>query len=58
MGVQLVCCEVFAESMQQAYDKQQRFVAAIRHAEVTLVSKARAGEQVALVFDYLRYCCS
>lgn len=44
--------EVFAESMQQAFEKQKGFVDAIRSAEVALVSQEREGNQVALVFDY------
>ena len=44
--------EVFASSMQEAYEKQKGFVGAIKKFDVTLLSSSIAGNTVELSFQY------
>jgi len=44
--------DVFAESMQEAYDKQKGFIESITAFNVTLLSKEISDEVVELTFQY------
>lgn len=43
---------LFAESMQESYDKQKKFVESVREFDVTLVSKIIKGNISELTFHY------
>lgn len=43
---------IFAQSMQEAYKKQQGYTKAIKHFNVSLISKQIEGNHIELVFDY------
>jgi hypothetical protein len=44
--------DIFAESMREAYNKQERFVSLIVEFEVTFISKKIEGVIAELVFHY------